>query len=145
ARNIKSIGIERGISDAKRIFIISANNFLPDAQNTLLKIFEEPIPNTHFFLIVPELDSLFKTFVSRFYIIKTERGSEDESREAQRFIKMSQRDRIEFLKNFLVDEEETETTTKSLSRSKALRFLNAVEVSLHDKFLTDKNPDSSPD
>src|SRR3989344_1610534 len=49
ARNLKSYAMEKGFSAQKKIFIISANSFLLEAQNTLLKVFEEPIENTHFF------------------------------------------------------------------------------------------------
>src|SRR3989344_2218828 len=70
ARNLKSFGNEKGFSlekNAKKIFIISANNFLLEAQNSLLKMFEEPIENTHFFLVTPDANALLKTFASRFY------------------------------------------------------------------------------
>src|ERR1035437_6840420 len=61
ARNLKAFGSEKGFSAGKRIFLISANNFLLEAQNTLLKMFEEPTENTHFFLIVPDINSLLQT------------------------------------------------------------------------------------
>ena len=65
----KSFSLCRSMSAGKKIFIICVNNFSLDAQNVLLKMFEEPIENTHFFLIVPDTNALLKTFVSRFYLI----------------------------------------------------------------------------
>jgi len=59
AHNLKSVEYEKSFSTdlslqaGRKIFVISANNFLLEAQNALLKIFEDPIENTHFFLIVP--------------------------------------------------------------------------------------------
>jgi len=86
ARNLKSVEHEKSFSTGKKIFLISANNFLLEAQNTLLKIFEEPIENTHFFIIIPNTDTLLKTLVSRFYLIKTKTKLGDELKEAEKFI-----------------------------------------------------------
>ena len=63
ARNLKSYALERANSGGKKVFIVATNNFLLEAQNTLLKMFEEPIENTHFFLIVPDASALLKTFI----------------------------------------------------------------------------------
>ncbi|MEI7810557.1 MAG: hypothetical protein WCI41_03320 [bacterium] len=134
ARNLKSKSSEKGFSNNKKIYIISANNFLLEAQNTLLKMFEEPIPNTHFFLVVPDTDVLLKTLISRFYLIKIERNTEDEEKNAQLFIKMQMKDRISFIKEILTEEDEEEGILNTdTPRSKALIFLNALEIVLHKK------------
>ncbi len=74
----KSLTVALSAQGGKKIFIICANSFSLDAQNVLLKMFEEPIENTHFFLIVPDANTLLKTLVSRFYFIsiKSELGEE---------------------------------------------------------------------
>ncbi|MEK7080996.1 MAG: hypothetical protein AAB902_01210 [Patescibacteria group bacterium] len=136
ARNLKSYGTQKGFSSAKKIFIISANNFLLEAQNSLLKMFEEPIQNTHFFLIVPDTNALLKTLVSRFYLIKPEIKLGDELEVAEKFIDMSLKNRIDFIKELLItpeeeDEEGNEIITLNSTRSKALKFLNALEFVLH--------------
>jgi len=154
ARNLKSVEHEKSFSlghsslgnrptgDAtgeatgKKIFLISANNFLLEAQNTLLKIFEEPIENTHFFVIVPDKNTLLKTLVSRFYLIETKISPEQELKEAEKFIKMSLKDRIDFVKELLVEaEEKEEIIVIDSTRSKALKFLNVLESVLSSKFL----------
>src|SRR3989344_368475 len=58
AFDLRSMSGNRGFSSAKKIFVISVNSFSLDAQNVLLKMFEEPIENTHFFLVVPDANSL---------------------------------------------------------------------------------------
>jgi len=134
ARNLKSYGTQKGFSSAKKIFIISANNFLLEAQNSLLKMFEEPIQNTHFFLIVPDTNALLKTLVSRFYLISA--GSdltEKRFNDAEKFIAMPLKNRIDFIKGLLVEpeeknEEENEIIALDSTRSKALKFLNALEL-----------------
>ncbi|PIP68998.1 hypothetical protein CO033_02805 [Candidatus Nomurabacteria bacterium CG_4_9_14_0_2_um_filter_32_10] len=133
ARNLKSMEHEKSFSIGKKIFLISANNFLLEAQNTLLKIFEEPIENTHFFIIIPNVDTLLKTLVSRFYLIKTKSELEDELKEAEKFIIMPVRDRIDFIKGMLVESEEDEVRPLDSTRLKALKFLNALESILHHR------------
>ncbi len=145
ARNLKSMGQEKSFSLGKKIFLISANNFLLEAQNTLLKMFEEPIEDTHFFLIVPDKNLLLKTLLSRFYVISTKQELIEEIKEAEKFIKMSLKDRIDFIKLLLTEPEENaevpllqsenETQTLNSSRSKALKFLNALEILLQNKFV----------
>ncbi len=139
ARNLKSFAFEKGNSANKRIFLISTNSFLLEAQNAMLKMFEEPIHNTHFFVIVPDVSSLLKTFTSRFYLIKSKINENNESKEAEKFIAMPLKNRIDFIKELLTEPEGDEDLVVELSsgldsaRPKALKFLNALEVSLHQK------------
>lgn len=136
ARNLKSYGAERGFSSEKKIFIITANSFLLEAQNSLLKMFEEPIENTHFFIILPDINSLLKTFISRFYLIFARQGL-DEDTDADKFLSMFLLARINFMKDFLTEEDEDEEKVEiDSTRAKSLRFLNALEFSLHQKFMS---------
>src|SRR3990167_1357034 len=127
ARNLKAFSQEKANTTSRKIFLFRSNNFLLEAQNTLLKMFEEPIENTHFFLIVPDTNALLRTFVSRFYVIKPKEGIE--LKEAEEFIKMPLQSRINFIKELVAEIEESEEEMVSLdsARSKALKFLNAVE------------------
>lgn len=138
ARNLKSVEYEKGFGTGKKIFLISANNFLLEAQNTLLKIFEEPIENTHFFIIVPDKNILLKTLVSRFYLISARQDlAEEFKKEAEKFIKMPIKDRIDFIKGLLAetegDNEENLVVELLSARAKALKFLNALETLMSKK------------
>jgi len=108
ARNLKSYATQKSFDTGKKIFIISANNFLLEAQNSLLKTFEEPINNTHFFLIVPDINVLLKTLVSRFYLISTRSDLAEETKKAEEFIALPLKDRIDFIKELLIEPEEDE-------------------------------------
>ena len=134
ARNLKSYATEKSFSASKKIFLISANSFLLEAQNSLLKMFEEPIENTHFFLIVSDTNALLKTFVSRFYLISDSSAKQnlDESENAQKFIAMPLKNRIDFIKELLTETEDENIIIDS-NRSKALKFLNTLEALLHKK------------
>ena len=152
ARNIKTQSIEKSISLEKKVFLISTNNFLGNAQNTLLKMFEEPIENTLFFLIVPDTSILLPTLLSRLYLIKTDGNFKNELKEAKEFLKMSLNERILLIKDMMAknkDDAKSEEVelpdapteafredvqTESI-RPKAIKFLNALEAILHEKFI----------
>lgn len=146
ARNIKSQSLERPISDNKKVFVISVNSFLIEAQNTLLKMFEEPIENTIFFVIVPDTAIILPTLLSRFNVIKIKEESKIGLRQAEEFLKMSLSDRIAFIKEVIIlskdkneDEEDFEIPAQienESNRSRALKFLNSVEKILHEKLIT---------
>jgi len=139
AHNLKSIQYEKSFSLGKKIILISANNFLLEAQNTLLKIFEEPIENTHFFLIIPNKNILLKTLLSRFYLIQTKSDLVEELKYAEKFILMPLKNRLDFIKELLIEPEEENDDEEDLSiqiqstRAKALKFLNALESILDQK------------
>jgi hypothetical protein len=133
ARNLKIYGNQKGYSSTKKIFIIFANNFLLEAQNSLLKLFEEPIENTYFFVITPDTSNILKTLLSRFYFISAKFDSLPEVKDAEKFIKMPLKNRLDFIKEMLSekDTEDEEVVVLDSNRAKTLKFLNSLEYSLH--------------
>jgi DNA polymerase III delta prime subunit len=144
ARSLKALGGEKGYTEKKKIFLLSTNSFLLEAQNTLLKLFEEPIENTHFFLVMPDKNSLLPTFISRFQLISAKEKNNSAENIAEKFLKMNLPTRIEFVKDLLVEEEEKDDEGREIlqensARSNALIFLNNLEAALH-KDLKDISP-----
>lgn len=146
AFDLRAMSSEKSFSAGKKIFIVCTNTFSLDAQNVLLKMFEEPIENTHFFLVVPDINSLLKTLVSRFYLISSKQGLDEEIKQVEKFIDMPLQKRIDFIKELLVeaegeDEEGNEIIVLDSTRSKAIKFLNALEFSLHQKTMPKRHFD----
>lgn len=69
--------LRKPISLEKSTFVIWTQTILIEAQNALLKIFEEPNVHTVFYLIVPREDVLLPTLRSRLNLIDVERKSAD--------------------------------------------------------------------
>lgn len=144
---LRDLGNQKSFSEGKKIFIVCVNSINLQAQNVLLKMFEEPISDTHFFLIVPETDALLQTLVSRFYLIKHPSKIENEIKDAKNFLNMSLQKRMDFLKELLpkkneeVDVEDKEDISKDSNNAKALKLLNALEVVLHSRFLENSSTD----
>lgn len=160
ALNLRNMGSERSFSNVennKKIFVLCINRFTGDAQGVLLKMFEEPIENTHFFIITPNVDNLFKTFVSRFYLIKSDKNLEtsDDIKNAKVFVSMSLKDRLDFIKDKILvksknnnNEEEENDSSESGSvlesnQTQALRFLDNLEFILNEKNTGKKLKDMS--
>ena len=60
------------VAESHRTFVIVANSILTEAQNALLKLFEEPNATTIFYLIVPTEDILLPTLRSRLNLLARE-------------------------------------------------------------------------
>lgn len=139
---IKTLDENKSISDNKKIFIITTQSILVEAQNALLKIFEEPKPNTHYFLILSDLDALLPTFRSRFYVIRETKNIEEKI--AKDFMNMDKASRIGFIGELLSLEENEEKTEEDgdlptqSKQTRALDFLNSLEKNLHYQFLNKK-------
>lgn len=72
ARTLIQDSHRRPIHDEFRRFFISAHVLLPDAQHSLLKLFEEPNAHTLFYLNVPHEDSIIPTLRSRLHVLGIE-------------------------------------------------------------------------
>ncbi|MDR3519914.1 MAG: hypothetical protein P4L63_03470 [Candidatus Pacebacteria bacterium] len=142
AFSLRSMSTDKSFSSTKKVFVICVNSFSLDAQNVLLKMFEEPTEDTIFFLIVPDINILLKTLVSRFYFISTKSDMVGEIKEAKKFILLPYQARINFIKELLVesedeDEDGNEIVVLDSARSKALKFLNALESLLSGELIKD--------
>ena len=59
----------------RKFFILEIDSITHEAQNALLKIFEEPNEYAHFFLVIPSEELLLPTLRSRLFMIRTRRIS----------------------------------------------------------------------
>ncbi len=131
ARMIAEMQTRRAaVEGAKKIFIIAANGLTREAQNSLLKVFEEPTPDTHFFLIMPSAEILLPTLRSRLSVISPELGSSASKwdGEAEKFLKAVPAARLEIAKDMATD-----VSDEDLTKADAISFLNSVESLLHEK------------
>lgn len=90
---------------AKKIFVITAARFTPEAQNALLKTFEEPSADTHFFVVARDTNMFLPTLLSRMQIVRLE-GKRDVETEARKFLEMPLSKRVEFARKFADEKEE---------------------------------------
>lgn len=101
ARNLKARS-ELKAFGTKKIFIINSLQITPEAQNALLKVFEEPSPNTIFFIIANK-NHLLPTLLSRMNIINLH-SSLLGVNESEKFLKLNTTERLLFIKKISEDE-----------------------------------------
>lgn len=119
----------------RRFCIISSKFINHDAERTLLKILEEPKEGTHFFIITPDVSILLDTIRSRTHTIKIK--SENDVEQANIFLNLKPKDRMDFVKDFIESHKSDETS--SGVRHEAINILNGLEKIFYDKWKSDLN------
>ncbi len=99
-----------------KIFVLSFSFITREAQNSLLKVFEEPTPQTHFFILTPTSDVLLPTLRSRLVVLRHKR-KEDDPDSIKKFIQSTVAKRLVVVKSFIEEKD----------RSGALDFLSELE------------------
>ena len=126
SRKIKEMHLSKSFVEGnKRIYVIEALGMTHEAQNSLLKVFEEPHEHSHFFLIMPSIDVLLPTLRSRLLILDKQENEEFSS-EVVKFLKLSKKDKVAF-----VDELAKRISDEEATKSDALEFLAQLESVLH--------------
>lgn len=103
ARTLGALAIRKAFGD-KKVFLLAPESVSAEAQNALLKTFEEPIPNTHFFLVVSDEQVVLPTLRSRMRVLHVKRSNLDadsKESEVEKFLKSSIKDRLSFTKKFV--------------------------------------------
>ncbi len=97
ARALQAAASVRPIAGDVRTFVITARTFTEEAQNALLKLFEEPPVSVQFYVIIPRLELLLPTLRSRVYVAKGAAASEGQSEVFASFLQMTPAERIEHI------------------------------------------------
>jgi hypothetical protein len=123
-RMIKEVHATRPFGEhGKKIYVIMTNNITHEAQNALLKIFEEPQQGHHFFIVMPSAESLLPTLKSRLQIVRDEdKKNEAEVEFAELFLDSALPERLNMTKE-ITDAIKDETKTKAF----AISFLGTLE------------------
>lgn len=90
----------------KRVFFISTHSILGEAQNALLKVFEDPHTHVTIYFNVPSESMLLPTLLSRFYKIDVEK-KEVKSSEFEFFITSTYRDRLQWIVEKLKEDDQS--------------------------------------
>ncbi len=130
----------RPTREDKKIFILKTNFITEQAQNKLLKIFEEPRGDTHFFLLMPIANNLITTLKSRLFIINSQDEDANHSHKnandsqekninaeniAKEFLNSPIKKRLEIIKDLMEEIKDEEK-----SKIEVMRFINSLEGEL---------------
>ena len=121
---------QKSTNNSKKIFIIEAKAINHEAYNALLKMFEEPTDNTHFFFLIPRIDILPDTLKSRAHLIYEDRtNSINNLEQVKLFINANKNNRIEQISNLVSKYKSSETSSPLRDEARAL--LDGCEYLLH--------------
>lgn len=121
ARQLKEIHSNKSMGN-RRLFIVGFESVTGEAQNSLLKLLEEPSTDTTFYIFIPNKDILFETILSRCWVV--DRAGKKESFDQEwikKFLKSSISDRFSL----------TAPIIASKDKNKAIQFLNNLESVLY--------------
>jgi DNA polymerase III delta prime subunit len=126
-RMIQSLESNRAVTQGKKIFVLSCDSMTREAQNALLKVFEEPTEGTHFFVFVKAIHDILPTLLSRMQLITPEK-TEGDTAFAEAFLKKTPAKRLELLKDIFETKDKT----------KAVALLNMLETTLREEISLEK-------
>lgn len=119
ARELQAIALLKNYADG--VFLLSTESFTSEAQQALLKLFEEPQPGTRFVLVVPH-GTLLPTLRSRMLEYPDRLEKRADVGDAKRFLSLSGKDRSDFIARLLKDEDGQKERVRG--------FLGALEAEL---------------
>jgi hypothetical protein len=137
SREIKLWHSQYAINDNKKICIISTKFINPEAEQALLKIIEEPTQNTHFFIIIPDINLIKDTIISRVHLIKADKYIGKEHNEfVNNFMDLSIKERLEKISLIMKEYKDEENSAKL--RDYSISFINKLENIFYLKLKEDK-------
>ncbi len=103
ARRIRRMQEGKSLGGHERLFVIGFQAATLEAQNSLLKMLEEPAGSSRFFITVPSWRSLVPTVRSRMYVIDGGHGHglSDNSADARHFLEADLPERLSFIKKLV--------------------------------------------
>jgi DNA polymerase III delta prime subunit len=128
ARALKDVQTRAAWSGTRKIFVIGADSFSHEAQNALLKTFEEPTEGSHFFIIIPRAELLLPTLRSRVLVVPAQDSGVDDKAKAlaDKFLESTLENRFAMVKK-LAEKKDGDTVDRELFR----RILDQIERALH--------------
>lgn len=132
ARRVLETAASSPVIGENKVLIISASRAYHEAQNALLKLFEEPPEGTFLFLILPSLGGLLPTLRSRVSVLNSnERPTRSLIPEsAKQFMRASKEQRSAIIKKLTSGKDEEE---KRELRDEAIEIINGIEAAAYKR------------
>lgn len=117
----------------KKIIILLTTGLSLQAQNSILKMIEEPTINTHFFISIPSASLLLPTVLSRVHLIELD-SEQSINPKVAKFISSSVPERLEIVKEML-----SELDKEKISKEDVVQYISSVMEEVNKK---DKSPET---
>ena len=132
ARGLAEIAAQAPIVGKEKVIIVAASRAYREAQNALLKLFEEPPVETYLFLVLPSLGGLLPTLRSRVHVLRGNVGDRTAHipDAAADFIRAAREKRSAIIKKLAAGRDEEE---RREHRDEAIAIVNGIEAALCQK------------
>lgn len=135
---IKEWHKNKPIGNGKKVCIINTKFINREAEQSLLKIIEEPNEDTHFFIIIPDSSILLDTILSRVHIIKYYSNQNlDSNKIAEELLQLSLKNRLNKIAD-IIKEFKDKDNSGGL-RFQAVSIINSLEKIIYEKWKKDLN------
>lgn len=132
ARKIKEDQEKHSFAGKYKFFLINTFTLTHEAQNALLKVFEEPTAGTYIFLIIPPSAQILPTLKSRLFDLGTILSPQnDDNKSVLDFLSKNAPERLKSIKKIIENKD----------KSAAISLLNALEEILGAKINASLPPD----
>ena len=129
ARRVTELAASAPFAGESKVLIVSASRAYHEAQNALLKLFEEPPEGTYLFLILPNAGGLLPTLRSRVHVLGAPAASPaTRQAEAAAFMKAGKEARSALIKRLASGKDEE---TRRANRDETLRIVNGMEAAAY--------------
>jgi hypothetical protein len=142
ARKVVAYASQSGLSGQKLI-ILATERLFHEAQNALLKVFEEPPEGTTLILVVPSVGMLLPTLRSRLTSLAGTEQRSGESSLGNTFIKASTEERTKMVKKLLDRSKSDKDSEKQQSRVEAQQLVAGITQAVHSAWRQKPSPDLS--
>lgn len=124
SRKLLDIACAAPLMGTRKAIIVCATRFFHEAQNALLKLFEEPPPGITFILIIPSEGMLLPTLRSRLASLTQTRHPSNTtiSAEARQFLVANPTERTKLLEKLVARSKSDKDEEKQQARSDAVRL-----------------------
>ncbi|MFA6094962.1 MAG: hypothetical protein WC757_03710 [Candidatus Paceibacterota bacterium] len=122
-RLLKETQQQQPLAGSKKVFVIGMRTITQEAQNSLLKVLEEPTSSTHIFFVLPSAEMLLPTLRSRVVVAHVSSIAEDSDVVAKKFLSATPVDRFKIIAPVIEDKD----------RAAATIFLNALEKYIREE------------
>ena len=133
ARRVSELAAGAAFTGESKVVIISASRAYHEAQNALLKVFEEPPAGTYLFFILPSLGGLLPTLRSRVQVVETRAASRraEIPEIAEQFLSATREKRSAIIKRLTNGKDDEK---KRELRDEAIALVNGIEAAVYTDF-----------
>lgn len=140
ARRLRSLAELAPTKGEQKALIISASRLFHEAQNALLKLFEEPPAGTLLILVIPSEGMLLPTLRSRLLALPSSSSNEVPtiSIEAQEFLKSNSAEREKMMTKIVDRSKSDKDEEKQNARLSAIHLMEGLERAAYAKWNSDR-------